>query len=309
MRRRTAGFTLLELLVASVVALLLLGFVGSVLISGLRIQAREDQNIPVQQALRGSIEVMAQDLRSAVGPRVTYGGMNASAGPPAGLAASTNTAITMLVPQPNSTFVVSPPALYPTVKQLTARTATSIQQGTVNDSSAASQTCAQVFSGSEFGVLYSTTFSSATNPTYLGGAARAPDNSAVFRVAPTSPCSGSDPVLLNHLPTPLSAATWNPNTYIVEVVPVTYSVSGNTLYRQIAGQSAQVVAYNISALTMTYLPDNATTGVANCSSPTTFTTAPGCPPRSINITLTSVPQKAAVTGAQSLTASQIVFLR
>jgi prepilin-type N-terminal cleavage/methylation domain-containing protein len=309
MRRRTAGFTLLELLVASVVALLLLGFVGSVLTSGLKIQARENQNIPVQQALRGSLEVMAQDLRSAVGPRVTYSNMNALGGPPAGLSASTNTSITILVPQPNSTFVVSPPTLYPSVTQLTARTATSIQQGTVNDNGAASQTCAQVFGGSEYGVLYSTTFSSATDPVYLSGAARAPDNSGVFKVAVTAPCLGSSTVSLNHLPTLLPSVTWNPNTYIVEVAPVTYSVSGGTLYRQIAGQAAQVVAYNISSLTFTYLPDNATTNVVNCASSSTFTTAPGCPPRSINITLTSVPQKTAVTGAQSLTASQIVFLR
>jgi prepilin-type N-terminal cleavage/methylation domain-containing protein len=311
MRRRTDGFTLLELLVASVVALLLLGFVGSVLTSGLKIQARENQNIPVQQALRGSIEVITQDLRSAVGPRVAYSNMNASAGPPSGISASTNTSITILVPQFNSTFAVSPPALYPTTAQLSARVATAVQQGTISDNTtnAPIQNCSDVFKGSEYGVLYSTIYSQ-INPVYLPGAARFPDNSAAFQMSAVAPCvGGGSSVLLNHLPTLLPAVTWNPNTYIVEVVPVTYFVSGNTLYRQLAGQTAQVVAYNISALTITYLPDNVTVGVVNCSSATTFTTAPGCPPRSVNLTLTSVPQKAAVAGAQSLTASQIVFLR
>ena len=44
MRRQNQGFTVIELLVASSVALILLLFVGNILSSVLKIQAREDQN-------------------------------------------------------------------------------------------------------------------------------------------------------------------------------------------------------------------------------------------------------------------------
>lgn len=87
--RRTQGFTIVELLVASVIALLLLLLVGNTLSSVLRLQAREDQNIPVQQALRGSIEAVAQELRDSIGPRVVYPDMNGTGSTvPAGLPGS-----------------------------------------------------------------------------------------------------------------------------------------------------------------------------------------------------------------------------
>lgn len=305
MRRSTQGFTLLELLVASAIALVLLTIVGSAITSALKIQARENQNVPVQQALRASVEVIAQELRDSVGPRIVYPNMNGSTSTvPAGLSLSSNTSLTILVPQANSTFAVTQPTGYPVTSQLAARLFTTINQGSLADTAAASQPCSSVFTGSEYGVLYSTLSTS-----FQSNATRSPDAFRVFQVAATSPCSGTGPVVLSHPTTFLPAVTWNPNTYVVEVSPITYFVNNNTLFRQLAGQTAQVVAYNISSMTVTYLPDNTVTGLANCSTPGTFTSVPGCTPRSINLTLTSVPQNAAVVGAQSLTASQIVFLR
>ena len=305
MRHQNQGFTVIELLVASSVALILLLFVGNILSSVLKIQAREDQNIPVQQALRASMEVIAQELRDSIGPRVVYANMNGAGGIlPSGLPTSSNTSVTVLVPQPNSTFVVTPPVGYPGTNSLSARTSTIINQGTITDSSAASQNCNSVFLGSEYGVFYST-----QNTTFQTDATRAPDAFRIFQTAPTVPCTGTSPVILNHPTTPLPLVTWNPNTYMVKVSPVTYYVASGNLYRQLAGQTAQVVAFNISNMTLTYLPDNIVSGLTNCSVPNVFTLAPGCTPRSINLTLTSVPQKTAVRGAKPLTASQIIFLR
>lgn len=307
MRRPTQGFTLLELLVASAIALFLLTVVGTAITSTLKLQARENQNVPVQQALRASVEVIAQELRDAIGPKIIYTDMNGTGVTlPTALRVSSNTVLTILVPQPNSTFTVTQPVGYPGNIQVAARTSTIIDEGSVTDSAAVSQPCSNAFSGSEFGVLYST-----LSTTFQSNASRAPNAFRVFQAAPSLPCVGIGPVVLNHPATPLPALNWNPNTYMVEVSPITYYVdtSTNTLYRQLAGQTAQVVAYGISSMAVTYLPDNTVAGLANCSTPGTFTTVPGCAPRSINLTLTSIPQKAAVTGAQSLTASQIIFLR
>jgi type II secretory pathway pseudopilin PulG len=303
--RRTQGFTIVELLVASVIALLLLLLVGSTLSSVLRLQAREDQNIPVQQALRGSIEAVAQELRDSIGPRVVYPDMNGTGSTvPAGLPLSSATSITILVPQANTTFVVTPPLLYPNTTSLLARTSSIITDGSLADTPAASQQCAAVFTGSDYGVFYST-----LNTDLQTNAQRSPDAYRVFQTAATTPCLGVGTVTLNHPNTLLPIAGWNPNTYVVRVTPVTYYVSSNVLYRRLAGQAAQVVAFNISSMTLSYLPENTVSGVTNCSVSGVFTSVPGCTPRSVNLTLTSVPQSTAVKGARSLTASQIIFLR
>ncbi|GMA15365.1 prepilin-type N-terminal cleavage/methylation domain-containing protein (plasmid) [Deinococcus metallilatus] len=306
MRRGEQGFTLIELLVAAAIALLLLGLIVSLLATSLHIQARENQNVPVQQALRASIEVIAQDLRASIGPRVMYADVNGAGNPvPSGLALSTGTSVTILVPQANSTFVVSPPVGYPNVSSLPARSFTVVSPTSLTDTGGTSQSCSAAFTGSDYGVLYST-----LNTNFQAGAGRAPDAFRVFQTAALLACpTGGGIAVLNHTPTPLPQLTWNPNTYVVEVIPVRYYVSNSTLYRQLAGQTAQVVAYNISALTLTYLPENPVAGVANCSPPATFVPTPTCTPRSVNVTLTSTPQNAAVQGARTLTASQIVFLR
>lgn len=306
MRRTDRGFTLIELLVASAIALLLLGLIGSVVSISLRMQARENQNVPVQQALRASIEVIAYELRASVGPRVMFTGVNSAgyADPP-GLSGSDGASITLLVPEDNSTFTVLPPTGYPSTSSLAPRSVTALSLTTLTDAGTTPLKCTDVFKGGDYGVLYST-----LNTNFQTGASRAPDAFRVFQVISPVSC----PVLsgasrLNHAPTPLPALTWNPNTYAVKVRPVRYFVSGGTLYRQLIGESAQVVAYNISSLSVTYLPDNPVPGLANCAPPATFTPTPTCTPRSVNLTLTSTPQNAAVPGARPLTASQIVFLR
>ncbi len=305
MRTRMQGFTLLEMLVASAIALLLLGVIAGSLTVSLRIQARENQNLPVQQQLRASIEVIAQDLRAAVGPRVMFKDVNNPEPDPTGLALSTGTSVTIMVPQADSTFAVLPPAGYPGVNALLSRTSTAVSATSLSDTGETPQNCTAVFQGNDYGVLYST-----LNTDFKSGAGRAPGAFRVFRTNSTASCTSLfGYASINHLVTRLPPVTWNPNTYMVKVIPVRYYVNASTLYRQLADGTAQVVAYNISALTLTYLPDSPQAGVANCSSPTTFTSTPGCAPRSINVTLTSTPMNAAVKGANSLTASQIVFLR
>ncbi|OLV16863.1 prepilin-type N-terminal cleavage/methylation domain-containing protein [Deinococcus marmoris] len=306
MRGRTQGFTLLELLVAAAIALLLLGVIAASLTISLRIQARENQNIPVQQQLRASIEVIAQDLRAAVGPRVLYANVNgAGAALPSGLTLSTGTSVTIMVPQANSTFVVLPPTGYPTVNALLARSSTSVSLASLSDTGSTTQNCNVAFQGNDYGVLYST-----LNTSFQSGAGRAPSASRVFQTASTSSCTtSSGSASINHPVTPMPQLNWNPNTYMVKVIPVRYFVDAATLYRQLASEPAQVVAYDISALTLSYLPENPVAGLVGCSLPATFTSTPTCPPRSVNLTLTSAPQNAAVQGARSLTASQIVFLR
>ncbi|WP_189089974.1 PulJ/GspJ family protein [Deinococcus ruber] len=306
-RSSSQGFTLIELLIASAVALLILLVLGQTTNLSMRISARENQNLPVQQQLRASIEAMSQEIRDSIGPRIFYSNIN---GPgvtlPSELVASSGSSITLFVPVPNSTFVVSPPVGYPVVTTLASRTSTITQDPSLTDTSSTSVSCSTAFSGNEYAVLYST-----QKTDFLNGAARNADSFRILKVAPTSPClsTGSiGTVGINHINTPLPALSWNPNTYIVEVTPITYSVTDNTLYRQIIGQTAQVVAYNISSLTLSYLPDNPSASIPNCTSATYFAT-PGCAPRSINVTLTSTPQNTLVTGAKSITASQIVFLR
>lgn len=305
MRRTQNGFTMIELLVASSVALLLFLLLAQLLNTTFKIQARENQNIPVQQALRASIEVMTTEIRSAVGPRVYYPNINGTGvSPSTSFPFSTSTAITILVPESNATFAIPIPAGATTNPTLTVRTSSIITDGTVTDPTVTPRTCASVFTGNDYGVFYSTATTS-----YAANALRPPGSFGLIYTSPTSVCVGSGSVLLNHPTTTLPATAWTANTYIVKVRPVTYYVSSNTLYRQIAGQAAQIVAFNISQLAFTYLPEVSSATLPNCTSTTTYFTTATCAPRNITVTLTSTPQVTSVSGAQPLTASQTIFLR
>lgn len=305
MRRSVQGFTLVELLIASAIALLILLVLGQTTVSVLKISARENQNIPVQQQLRASVEVISQEIRSSIGPRVMYSGLNgAGVSLPSAVPVSSSTSVTLLIPVPNSTFIVLPPTGYPTATSLAARTATPIQNPSLTDATSTSIDCAAAFAGGSYAVLYGT---QQTN--YLSGAARNPDAFRFIQTPTAAACVGTgSSVALNHPQTPLPSLVWNPNTYIVEVTPVTYSVTNDVLYRQVAGQTAQVVAYNIRDLNLSYLPDNPGPGLTNCTA-ATFQPVPGCAPRQISVTLTSTPQRTGVAGVTNLTANQQVFLR
>ena len=320
--KRLHGFTLVELLVASTVALLILLILGGVTNSALKINARENQNVPQQQQLRASIEAISQELRRSIGPRVVYTGLNGTGvALPAGLPVSGATSVTLLVPPinlnsissnttANSTFLVSPPPGYPATPSLPARTATTIDNPSLTDDTNASNApkqCSAAFQGGDYAVLYST-----QTTTYQAGNGRNPDAFRLLKMTTglPSPCIGgtAPTVSLDHTPTPMPLLTWNPNTYIVKVTPTTYSVVNGALMRQVAGQAAQVVAYNVSSLSFSYLPENITTGLANCSAPT-FYAVPGCTPRQIAVTLVGTPQQGGTSGVADLTATQTVFLR
>lgn len=310
-RTRTAGLTLIELLVASAIGLALLTVVATLTSTSLRLQRQENQNVPTQQALRGSLELMAQDLRAAVGTRVTYSGMAT----PAGVPTTSQTSLTVLVPVQGTTFTVPPPPNYPaaTALSLTARLATPISASPLESSS----TCASLLapdaaSGQTavYGMFYSTLDTSQP----VNGV-RAPDSSQLFQVSGSQPCTAASGVMqVNHPSVQLPAIRWNPNTYVVEVQPVTYSVSGGNLVRQVIGTDsvAQIVAYGVTALTVGYQAEN-NPGTPPAPTPTctalTYTPSIACAPRSVSLTLTTTPQNASVRGAQSMTASQIVFLR
>jgi len=301
---RTQGFTIVELLIACAIALLMLAVIGSIVTNNLKLTFREQQNLPVQQQLRASIEVISQEIRQSVGPRVMYANLNGTGNLlPAALPLSGMSTITLLIPVPNSTFIISAPSGYPANTTLPARVATIIQQGALTSSGTA-QTCAGAFTGNEYAVLYGT---QQTN--YLG-AARNPDAFRIMQAAAASPCIGSgSAVTFNHPLSPLPTLNWNPNTYLVEVTPVTYSLSNQVLYRTVAGQSAQLVSRNIASFSLRYLPDNPASGLTNCQSAVFYDT-PGCAPRQISVSLTSTPQRTAADGSTpNLTASQTVFLR
>lgn len=68
----TQGFTLLELLIAAALALVILGAAGALLTTTARIQSIEQERVPLQETVRSSVEVIAQDLRQATGTRVLY---------------------------------------------------------------------------------------------------------------------------------------------------------------------------------------------------------------------------------------------
>jgi len=305
MRRFKNGFTMVELLVASSVALLLLLLVAQLMTTTFKIQAREDQNIPVQQQLRASIEVMATEIRSAVGPRVYYPNINGTGvSPSTSFPFSDATKITILVPESNATFAVPIPTGSVTNPTLALRVSSILTDGTVTDGAAASRLCSSVFTGNDYAVFYSTATS-----TFSANALRPPGSFGLIYTPPAGACVGSGSVILNHPTTTLPATPWTANTYIVKVRPVTYYVNNSTLYRQIAGQTAQIVAYNISQIGFSYLPEVSSASLANCTSTTTYFTVAACAPRNITVTLTSTPQNTAVNGARSLTASQSIFLR
>ena len=303
--RRTSGFTLVELLIAMAIAGMILVFVGSLFNGVVRVQARENQNVPVQQALRASLEIMAQDFRSSVRPRVVYPGTYVL---PAGLSVSDASSFTMVVPSPNATFVVSPPPGYPSPPSFAAsRVTTGITDTTVADPSARPCTGGTpalpgVFSGNDYAVAYQTGTGAVTSSTSVN-----PDNSQLLRLDAV-PCAGAPgSVSINHSTTPIVSPAYNPNTYVVKVSPIRYYVLNNTLYRSVSG-TPQVVAFNISSLSIQYLPETLS-AVPNCTSTTTYVSVPSCTPRSIILTLTATPQNSAVAGASTLTASQTVFLR
>ena len=307
MRKTTAGFTLFEVIISMAIAGLILGFIAQIFGGTIRIQARESQNIPVQQDLRASLEIMAQEFRAAVGPRVVYTNVNGTSPLPSGLSVSDGTSFTLLVPVPNSTFLVSPPVGYPAVTSLPPRTTTGITNTTLADTATASRTCSDVFAGRDYAVYYNTVTTSLPSAT-----ARNPDASRIIQTD-TLPCvGGGASAVVSHSGTPLPTDLYTANSYVVKVNPITYNIVNNILYRTVysAGVGTpQVVSYNISALTVQYLPENTSAGLANCSPPATYTSTPSCTPRSVILTVTSIPQNSGVAGAQALTASQTVFLR
>jgi type II secretory pathway pseudopilin PulG len=310
-RSRQAGLTLLELLIASAIGLALLAVVAVLTSTSLRLQRQEGQNVPTQQALRASLELIAQDLRAAVGTRVTYSGMVT----PSGVPATSSTQLVVLVPVPETTFAVPAPPGYPAAasRELTDnRLLTPITDPALENSS---KTCAAVMAPATGQSAVYAMFYSTLDTSQPQNGVRSPDNSQLLQVGSLLPCLSLGGVTqLTHPLSPLPRVVWNPNTYLVQVQPVVYGVSGGNLTRQVLGidSAPQVVAYGVTALALSYLaernPGAPPTATASCNRDS-YTASIACAPRSVTLSLTAAPQDAAVRGAQTMTASQIVFLR
>lgn len=283
--RQSQGFTLIELLVALLILGILMALVSDYFITAMQHNRTTRERVPVQQAARGSIEVIAQELRNAIGTRVNYqqGSGSAAAALRPELPVANAHTLTLFTAAQQDTIPAVPPAGYPSVSIYPERTTTLVPVGS---------DCSQMTTDSYL-ALYSTIGTSASS-----AAQRLADASRVVRLT-QSGCSGQT---LNHTLT--GPQTYNPNTYIIRVVPVTYFLDNGRLMRQIAGQEAQVVAQNITDLTFGYQADRTDTSVSGCDA-SRFRPAPTCAPGSVEITLS-----AQSAGDQApLTLRQIVFLR
>lgn len=67
---KAAGFTLVEMLVSAVIALIVLGIAGFAITSSLRTKARETQLVEVQQNVRAAMQLISQDIRAGAFTRL-----------------------------------------------------------------------------------------------------------------------------------------------------------------------------------------------------------------------------------------------
>ncbi|GGL01383.1 prepilin-type N-terminal cleavage/methylation domain-containing protein [Deinococcus radiotolerans] len=280
------GFTLLELLIAAALALVILGAAGALLSTTARIQSIEQERVPLQETVRSSVEVIAQDLRQATGNRVLYSGANLPADLLTNL--STSQQLTVTIADNNGYFTIPQPGGYPNSKSFSQNAVTSL-----NTPNAAGQTCDNQFVGNDWAMVT------------VGNAVR------WIRTHPTNPCTGSGGggnVKLQHRGYTLDDLAWTPDSAIIKVNVVRYYIgtallngaSVPTLYRSVDAQDPQIVAYYITALALAYSQD----GVNFVSTPTGA-------PQAVRVTLTGRETRARKAGAQpeTFTVTSTVSMR
>lgn len=266
---------------------LILLLTQQVVLSSSKWQTREQLTVPVQESVRGAMEVMSTELREAISPRV----LSSYASPPAALSAavSTNTSVTMLVGDLGSTFALAKPAGYPTLPGYPAQALLNVT--TPNE--AGLQCNAQLKAG-DYVLLLSQP--QLTPPTLKVSWAQ----------AAATGCLGS--TLITTTPAPV-VAQWTVDSRVYKA-KITQYYTGvldgtNVLYRRILGATAgtpQVVAFDITGLVVEYTSDG-----------TTFTpTPPGtAEPLALRITLTGKSSQTGPgnTSLNPYTLSQVVFMR
>lgn len=285
---RTAGFTIIELLVGMAIAAIILAVSSQLLMSAAKVQAREEISVPVQESVRGAMEVMSTELREAMTPRV----LSAYASPP-GLNTyySTNTVLSIIGGDAESTFAVAKPSGYPSTTGYPAQS-----RITVVTPNTAGKTCTSMLKAGDYFYLLSVTPGTT-------------DTRATWGQVSLLGCAGSS---LNTTVSMPQIGQWTVDSRILKASLTRYytgTLSGvNVLYRQdLSGTSSgspQVVAFDITELKLEYSSDGLT-----------FTAVPSstAEPLAIRITLTGqTNQQRLGTPANTLrpyTLSQVVFMR
>lgn len=268
----TQGFTLLELLIAAALALVILGAAGALLTTTARIQSIEQERVPLQETVRSSVEVIAQDLRQATGTRVLYSGANL----PSALLSNLSTSQQLVVTTADNEgyFTIPQPNGYPNSKSFSKSAVTDL-----NNPNAAGKTCAEKFIGNDWALVT------------VGNAVR------WVKTHATNPCTGSA-AKLQHAGYTLDDLSWSPDSAVMKIDVIRYyvgtatlnGVSVPTLYRQVDGQNDQVVAYYITTLTLAYSQDGVN-----------FLPTPTGAPQAVRVTLTGRETRARKAGAQPAT--------
>ncbi|GGS00568.1 prepilin-type N-terminal cleavage/methylation domain-containing protein [Deinococcus sedimenti] len=274
----TQGFTLLELLIAAALALVILGTAGALLTTTAKIQTIEQERVPLQETVRSSVEVIAQDLRQATGTRVLYSGANLPSSLLTNLTTSQQLSVT--IADNKGYFTIPQPGGYPNSKSFSNNAVTD-----VNSPNAAGKTCDNQFIGNDWALVT------------VGTSVR------WVRTHATNPCTGSDKngngnVKLQHAGYTLDDLSWSPDSAIMKVNVVRYyigtaTLNGSgvpTLYRQVDDQDPQVVAYYISDLALAYSQDGIN-----------FISTPSGVPQAVRITLTGRETRARKAGTQPAT--------
>ncbi len=279
--------TLVEVLVTLVIASFILLLSGQFISSTSAYQARQEITVPVQESVRGAMEVMATELREAMTPRV----ISAYSSPPAALStyASTNTSVSIVSGNVGATFALTKPVGYPLVAGYPTQTAL-----TLDTPNSSGNTCQSILNPGDYFLL----LSQPVGGTSLG--------ISWGQVAPVG-CVGNNVTSLSSLP---AVGQWTLDARALEATITQYSlgtVNGvNVLSRRVlvgtgAGAS-QVVAFDITGMTVEYSTDG-----------NTFTSTPSstAEPLAVRITLTGQTnqKRIGVSSTQPYTLSQTVFMR
>ena len=270
--RHQAGFTIIELLIASTLSLVVAGLMISMITSTGKMQQRNTAQVSVDDAMRASLELMSQDLREATETRVLYN-------PPSSTLNSwltSSSALTVTTVSPLNTFSLTAPVGYPAVTNYTPLSAPI----TTPNSSTPPNTCAGAINGGDFLL-----------------AANGASNTPIWLQAAAVPCVGSN-VLLSGLGWTGQPFVFNPTATIGKVLITRYWVDGptQTLVRQIFGSASQVVAYNISSLNVEYTTDG-----------TIWKPTASGAPKAVRLTLGG--QRTIGKQTSSLSLSSTVFMR
>ena len=281
MQQKNAGLTLLELLVALSLLMLLMTLATQMLVGSLSTDRQTRDRVPSQQGVRSSMELLAQELRGSIGPKVNYVPTGQTAALRPELTSTDHTSITLFLASAGTAYPAVPPAGYPSVGIWGPRTATGVT---------GAGTCPEITTG-RYLAVYSTVGTTSTSP-----AQKLADASRIV-VASADGCPSG---VVSHSATDIQ--TYNSNTYVMPVTPITYSLKNGVLTRTIAGQGPQVVFDGLTSLSFRFQPE-ITDLAAGCDA-TQFYDTPTCVPGAVLISLTARPK----SSATDLTMQQVVFL-